>query len=64
MIRPSERHATDRRGQPTLDEAVNFLLKHREPVFLAYRRECLAHWRALFGDDFATRVEAAVRAKW
>lgn len=64
MIRLPDSHAAERRGQPTLEEAVSFLLKHREPVFLAYRRECLAHWRRLFGDEFAARVEAGVRARW
>lgn len=65
MIRLPDSHATQRRSQPTVREAADFLVKHhREPVFREYRRRCLADWREKFGDAFADRVEADVRARW
>ena len=65
MIRLPERDATGRRGQPSVREAADFIVKHhREPVFKGYRQRCLADWREKFGDDFAAKVEAEVRARW
>lgn len=57
--------ATECRSQPSVREAADFLVKHhREPVFVEYRRRCLADWRDRFGERFAGAVEAEVRARW
>jgi hypothetical protein len=46
---------------PTVDEAVDFLMK---PTTRRYRRRCIEHWRTLSGDSFADTVEQRVRAKF
>lgn len=46
-------------------QAVDFIVRyHREPVFLDYRRRCLAMWREVYGDPFTDRVVAEVQVRW
>lgn len=53
-------HTTAQYRNPTLDEAVAFLMM---PTTKRYRYRCIEHWRELCGNEFARDVEAQVRAK-
>lgn len=47
--------------QPTIDEAVEILLR---TLTKGFRRAQLAEWRHQYGDEFAGSVKAKVSAKW
>lgn len=47
--------------QPTVAQAAAFILQSRT---LDYRRQCLAFWRERWGNGFADKVEAEVKARW
>ena len=46
--------------KPSIKEAVDWLLK---ALTVEYRRKCLEHWRGLYGDDYADKVEFGVKKK-
>lgn len=43
---------------------ADFLLLMRDPRMQSYRRRCLDHWRATYGETIAEKVEAMVRERW
>lgn len=49
---------------PTVDEAVAWMLRHRSPLALSYRRRCLAHWKVLVGESFELKVRTEVAKRW
>lgn len=46
--------------KPTIDEALHIIVTAPSD---RYRRECIAHWRSLYGDGFADQVRAKAHAK-
>lgn len=48
----------------SVEHAVNFMLRIREPAMLGYRRRQLEIWRETYGDAFADQVKLGVKARW
>lgn len=47
--------------QPTHQEAVEWLLRS---LTIEYRRECLGHWRGIYGNLYADQIQAEVEKRW
>lgn len=50
--------------RPIEEHLADFLLSQKGDALKDYRRRCLAHWRAHYGEAIAVRVEAMVRERW
>lgn len=45
--------------------AAEFILRHcRGNAYRNYRKQCLDHWRRVYGEVFASEVEKIIHKEW